>query len=131
MSKRKHRCDNCGAIWDRDELRDIHDFWERVEPGGIMPSGQCPNPDCRALCYPVPADSDLARAHTIVVTVKGGCIQAIDNIPSGFRLRVLDFDMEDYDQDNESIKVINDKGEKAHVADWDGPTEPGKCTLKD
>jgi hypothetical protein len=46
-----HVCDNCERTWDDDELQQICDMWERVEPGGIMPSGQCP--ECGALCYPV------------------------------------------------------------------------------
>jgi len=33
-------------------MDEIHDIWERVEPGEVMPSGECP--DCGALCYPKP-----------------------------------------------------------------------------
>src|SRR5439155_14436990 len=46
----KCECDNCGAIWDDTDVDPISDLWERVDPGGVMPSGQCP--DCGALCYP-------------------------------------------------------------------------------
>ncbi len=47
----KHRCDNCSATHLAGRLKDIDRLGERVEPGGTMPSGECPN--CGALCYPV------------------------------------------------------------------------------
>ena len=46
------RCDNCGKAWTIDDLNPVHDFWSRVEPGGVIPIGNCPDPDCGALCYP-------------------------------------------------------------------------------
>jgi hypothetical protein len=33
-----------------EDLKEITDFWSRVDPGGVMPIGQCPI--CGALCYP-------------------------------------------------------------------------------
>ncbi len=46
------RCNNCGTTWTEAALDPVHDDWGRVEPGGVVPLGQCPNGDCRALCYP-------------------------------------------------------------------------------
>ena len=46
------RCDNCNKDWTEDALDPVRDYWGRVEPGGVIPLGQCPDPDCRALCYP-------------------------------------------------------------------------------
>jgi hypothetical protein len=45
-------CNNCGQAWPVAALDPIQNYWERVTPGSIVPAGQCPNPDCRALCYP-------------------------------------------------------------------------------
>lgn len=45
-------CENCGCTWPEDAMEQIHHYWERVEPGGVVPLGQCPDPDCGALCYP-------------------------------------------------------------------------------
>lgn len=45
-----HCCANCERIWKLTELKEIADFWARVEPGETVPSGECP--DCGALCYP-------------------------------------------------------------------------------
>jgi hypothetical protein len=43
------RCDNCGAErFDRD-LQEVQRLGERLEPGGEVPAGECP--DCGALCY--------------------------------------------------------------------------------
>lgn len=45
-----HECDNCSALWEEGDLKPAADLSERVDPGGVMPSGECP--DCGALCYP-------------------------------------------------------------------------------
>lgn len=46
-----HKCDNCGLISAEDQLDMIRDYHDRVDAGGVAPSGECP--DCGALCYPV------------------------------------------------------------------------------
>ena len=51
----KHKCDNCGIVWTGDELERIEDIENRIDPGSIVPSGECP--ECGALCYPVETDS--------------------------------------------------------------------------
>jgi hypothetical protein len=47
----EHECDNCGKVWPADKLGGIEDLTQRIEPGGVVPSGECP--ECGALCYPV------------------------------------------------------------------------------
>ena len=49
-----HVCDNCGREWKFHKLAPIKDLSSRVEPGGIVPSGECP--ECHALCYPEGCD---------------------------------------------------------------------------
>ena len=44
-------CDNCKKQWQREMLCEVKDFFQRVEPGGVVPSGECPA--CGALCYPI------------------------------------------------------------------------------
>lgn len=44
-------CDNCEMICQVSELEPMADLLERIEPGGTVPSGQCP--ECGALAYPV------------------------------------------------------------------------------
>jgi hypothetical protein len=46
------QCDNCSQIWEAHDLDPIQDYGSRVEPGGVVPCGQCPDAACRALCYP-------------------------------------------------------------------------------
>lgn len=43
-------CDNCGHTCAAAELNPINDLLERIEPGGTVPSGECPQ--CGALAYP-------------------------------------------------------------------------------
>lgn len=47
-----HQCQNCGQYFDLSQLLLIRDLTQRVDPGEPMPSGECPNGDCRALCQP-------------------------------------------------------------------------------
>jgi hypothetical protein len=46
------RCNNCGQVWAAQDLVLIPDERKHVAPGGVVPLGACPNPDCQALCYP-------------------------------------------------------------------------------
>lgn len=45
-----HVCDNCGKVHTEDELNEVKDYFQRVDPGGTVPSGECA--DCGCLCYP-------------------------------------------------------------------------------
>lgn len=44
------RCDNCDVQFPESELDPIQDLEQRLEPGGVVPAGQCPR--CGALSYP-------------------------------------------------------------------------------
>lgn len=46
-----HECQNCGKRWPLEKLKEILHLLERVAPGEIMPSGECP--ECGAVCHPV------------------------------------------------------------------------------
>jgi hypothetical protein len=49
-------CQNCLKTFREDQLAEItHGFWERVSPGEIIPSGECP--ECGALCHPIAEES--------------------------------------------------------------------------
>lgn len=57
MDDRAVECDNCtwtGTVDDTEYVRDIH---SRVEPGGEMPAGECP--ECGSLCYLVEARDNV------------------------------------------------------------------------
>ncbi len=44
------RCGDCRTVWPDDQLREIHNLTDRMEPGDTYPSGECPG--CGALCTP-------------------------------------------------------------------------------
>jgi hypothetical protein len=46
-------CQNCSTLYREDELDAIDDVLERIAPGETMPWGQCPDSECRAVCYPI------------------------------------------------------------------------------
>jgi hypothetical protein len=55
----KLRCDNCDATYAAEEelacvFPDIADLLARIEPGGSVPHGECPQ--CHCLVYEVPDD---------------------------------------------------------------------------
>jgi len=49
----QYDCDCCGKVWTFEQLDNISDISERIDPGGTVPAGQCPDGECGALCYPV------------------------------------------------------------------------------
>lgn len=57
----QHRCDNCDAVIDGSTVNPIAHFAHRVEPGGIVPSGECPI--CGALCYPVEEEEEKEKGE--------------------------------------------------------------------
>jgi len=62
-----------------------------------------------------PPTSDQSH-KVITVTVEGGVVQAIDGIPPGMTVRVLDFDTDGVDE--ESLTALPN-GSKASVSDWE------------
>jgi hypothetical protein len=57
MANIQVRCDNCGKVWDEEQVENslenggIDKLLERIEPGGMVPFGECP--ECGALVYPL------------------------------------------------------------------------------
>mgnify|MGYP000865274880 CR=1 FL=1 len=83
-------CDDCGWTGALEETQPIRDFWSRVEPGGIMPAGECPR--CGVLAYL------LTRPHRVAVIVEGGLVQAVvADRPDELRVAVVDYDTEGSD----------------------------------
>ena len=66
--ERRVACANCEWSGRESQLREISDFWGRVDVGGEMPAGECP--ECQALAYLV--NSYAARKdQTVLPTVYG------------------------------------------------------------
>ena len=57
----------------------------------------------------------VTDADAIVVTVEGGVIQDISNIPLGCVVQVWDFDVDDCDGEELSI---NEHGDKFILSEW-------------
>jgi len=80
-------CDDCGWTGALEETQPIRDFWSRVEPGGIMPAGECPR--CGVLAYL------LTRPNRVAVMVEGGLVQdVVADRPDELRVAVVDDDTE-------------------------------------
>jgi hypothetical protein len=58
------------------------------------------------------------KPRIITVTVEGGVVQSVDDIPPGVTVSVLDFDTDGVEE--HKTKVVNDKGERALVSDYVG-----------
>ena len=89
------RCDNCGRRFagEADLGRaypDIPDLLRRIEPGGTVPSGECPA--CGALVFPVPAPLRVA------VLLEGGLVKRVLADRAGASAAVLDLDTEGADE---------------------------------
>jgi len=42
------RCDNCNWSGSADQTRPARDLWKRMDPGGPVPAGECPECGCFA-----------------------------------------------------------------------------------
>jgi hypothetical protein len=49
------RCENCGEIYQEDDLEEIRNYSERVAGDEEQPVGQCPAKDCGAVCHLIPS----------------------------------------------------------------------------
>ena len=54
-------CANCGLRNAANDLDPTHDIWSRIQPGEIMPHGDCP--ECGAFCYPVTEPEKRLTIH--------------------------------------------------------------------
>lgn len=55
----KSKCQDCQETFNDGDLAPIDDIYERVSPGEIMPSGECPK--CGALCQPIDSTEGLNK----------------------------------------------------------------------
>lgn len=46
-----YKCNNCGHVAPRDEMKDAQDLLERMEVGDVFTDKECP--ECGALAHPV------------------------------------------------------------------------------
>jgi hypothetical protein len=65
-----YACAHCGAVWTAEQLAPYHDFWSRVQPGEIIPHGDCP--DCGAFCYPPELPTGPLHVWTVMHEHKHG-----------------------------------------------------------
>ena len=70
---------------------DIPDLLSRIGPGGMVPSGECP--DCGALVYPVNAPARVA------ILLEGGLVRGVLADRGNVSAAVLDLDTEGADDD--------------------------------
>ena len=75
------RCDNCGReLWESSllyPLSEIEDLAERLTPGGVVPSGECP--DCDCLIYPIEPVKEISTVN--VITIDCGQVTAMKSWP--------------------------------------------------
>ena len=49
-----HQCQACDTLWTEEQitpLEEVKDLLLRIDPGEVVPSGECPDPDCGALTH--------------------------------------------------------------------------------
>ena len=100
------RCDNCWALFRNtgslaSVFPEIPDLLSRIEPGGVVPAGECP--DCGALVYRVDAPVRVA------ILLEGGLVKGVLADRCGVRAAVLDLDVEGTEE-SEIITVDDGDG---------------------
>lgn len=69
---------------------------------------------CRAI-----KDVQIKELHTITVTVLGGVVQDITNIPEGVQVKLMDYDIECLTEDELQEKTeLDENGERCFVSIW-------------
>ena len=109
------KCDNCGKTYDdEDQLKhvypDIPGLLLRLEPGGIVPTGECPA--CGALVY-------SATTMRVLILLDGGLVQDVLTNQPGVEVAVLDQDTEGFDDDD--IVTVNNDGVTLQMHEASGP----------
>ena len=61
--------------------------------------------------------------QTIRVTVEGGIVQDVENVPHGFEVEVRDFDSDECEDDCDRCEMT-DAGERFHRTIYHGATDP-------
>lgn len=89
-------CDNCGKRFSQPkELKyvfpNIPDLLERLDPGGMVPVGECP--ECGAMVYP--EDKPIR----LLILLEGGLVQEVLADQPGVEATVLGQDTEGADEE--------------------------------
>jgi len=84
----KHICDNCQGVYATDEIKPVKDLEQRIEPGCMVPSGECPK--CGALCYPKDA-----VVPAVYIRVHGGMVQGVLATTPDIAIEICDTDILD------------------------------------
>jgi len=104
----KVKCDNCGFETNQVNLKvslaDIPDLGKRLDPGGVVPAGECPK--CGALTYPVKGHVSKFR-----LTVD------VDYIPHGTSKKVLEEMLVDLVEHASSVGLMTRETD-AEVENW-------------
>lgn len=99
-------CDNCGKRYEHEAdfryvFPDIPDLRQRLDPGGTVPAGKCP--ECGALVYPE------VEPIGVLVLLDGGLVRDVLTDRPGVDVAALDMDTESADED-EIVEVEGETG---------------------
>lgn len=85
-------CGNCGEVHDIEALKPIADAQERICAGEEVPAGECPDPECGALCHVVKPEEEAKQFPPVPVsesyeaTVTVWCAYSIETEPKKIKL---------------------------------------------
>jgi DNA-directed RNA polymerase subunit RPC12/RpoP len=97
-------CDNCGRRYERQEdfkhvFPRIPDLLQRLDPGGTVPAGECP--ECGALVY---LETEPVR---VLVLLDGGLVQGVVADRPDIEVAVLTQDLDGVEED-ELVEITGD-----------------------
>lgn len=103
------RCDNCGWTGRMSQVEEMRDFWSRIDVGGVMPAGECP--ECGAFAYV------MQPPPRVVVLMRGGCVESI---AAERPCLVTVYDWDDAEDDREYRPTIepSDRWDAEHERAW-------------
>jgi len=66
-----HQCQACDTLWTEEQitpLEEVKDLFLRIDPGEVVPSGECPDPDCGALTHLTGRDGEDHEGGKAMIT---------------------------------------------------------------
>lgn len=79
-------CDNCDWTGSEDELSrslyQIHHLAERLDPGSVVPAGECPECSCLAYIDPTPEERATERLRAASSDMLAALLDVVDQVPA-------------------------------------------------
>ena len=128
-NSRPVRCQNCDWTGTEDQTNELRDFWSRIEPGDVMPAGDCPACGSAAMLENEPAAIGLRLLHLMRLARNARLTLSFDEAQMGQRNCIQFIDLNETGDEWTAIFSCPsfDSAEswvRKYIETWDFPDMP-------